>query len=170
MPGVLHYVVIGFRANLANEIFISIPTTSTENTMLSSIFLSFFLLFQIPGATPPRPRETPKPSETPKAAETPQPQKDEPPVVTQHSIQVGGRKLDYTVTTGFMPIKNAVSGDTEARIFYMAYTMDNAAGKAPVDVLVQRRAGFGVGLAASRRSRAAAYQDAGRRNDAAAAV
>ena len=62
----------------------------------------------------------------------PQPQKDEPPVVTHHSIQLGGRKLDYTVTTGFMPLKNAVSGDTEARIFYMAYTMDNPPAKRPL--------------------------------------
>ncbi len=51
-------------------------------------------------------------------------QKDEPAVVTKHSARVGGRSLNYTVTTGFMPIKNAISGETEARIFYMAYTLD----------------------------------------------
>ncbi len=65
-----------------------------------------------------RPAETPKPPETPKVA-------DEPPVVTKHSSRVGGRQLNYTVTTGFMPIRNAVNGETEARIFYMAYTLDN---------------------------------------------
>ncbi len=50
---------------------------------------------------------------------------DGPPVVTRHSIQVGGRTLRYTVTTGVMPLKSA-AGETEARIFYMAYTLDGA--------------------------------------------
>ena len=49
---------------------------------------------------------------------------DGPPVVTRHSITVGGRQLRYTVTTGVMPLKSA-SGETEARIFYMAYTRDD---------------------------------------------
>src|SRR5688572_15891166 len=84
--------------------------------MLASIVLPVLLLFQVQSVTP-RPTETPKPVEA--AA-----QKDEPPVVTRHSARVGGRALNYSVTTGFMPIKNAVSGDTEARIFYMAYTLD----------------------------------------------
>ncbi len=65
-----------------------------------------------------KPAETPKPAATPMVA-------DEPPVVTKHSSRVGGRQLNYTVTTGFMPIRNAVNGETEARIFYMAYTLDN---------------------------------------------
>ncbi len=50
---------------------------------------------------------------------------DEKPVVTHHEIRTGGRTLRYTVTTGMMPLKNA-AGDTEARLFYMAYTADNA--------------------------------------------
>ena len=85
--------------------------------MLASILLPLILLFQAPTASP-RPTETPKPTETPAA------QKDEPPVITKHTARVGGRTLNYTVTTGFMPIKNPTSGDTEARIFYMAYTLD----------------------------------------------
>jgi len=85
--------------------------------MLASIFLPVLLLFQAPTITP-------KPTETPKPADTVIAQKDEPPVVTKHSARVGARTLNYTVTTGFMPIKNATSGDTEARIFYMAYTLD----------------------------------------------
>src|SRR5688500_5993070 len=89
-----------------------------QNTlMLAVIFLPLLLLFQAPTITP-RPTDTPKP-----AAEVAT-QKDEPPVVTKHAARVGGRTLNYAVTTGFMPIKNAVSGDTEARIFYMAYTLD----------------------------------------------
>ena len=84
--------------------------------MIASILLPLLLLFQAPTVSP-RPSETPKPAEA--AA-----QKDEPPVVTKHTAKIGGRTLNYSVTTGFMPIKNAVSGDTEARIFYMAYTLD----------------------------------------------
>ena len=59
-------------------------------------------------------------------------QPDEPPVVKKQSIRVGGRQLSYTTTTGFMPIKNAVSGETEARIFYMAYTLDDAPAGRPL--------------------------------------
>ncbi|HVF30532.1 MAG TPA: hypothetical protein VNA22_06155 [Pyrinomonadaceae bacterium] len=85
--------------------------------MLASILLPVVLLFQAPTVTP-RPTETPKPDDTVVA------QKDEPPVISKHSATIGGRRLSYTVTTGFMPIKNATSGETEARIFYMAYTVD----------------------------------------------
>jgi carboxypeptidase C (cathepsin A) len=48
---------------------------------------------------------------------------DETPVVTEHSINVGGKTLHYHATVAQMPLKNA-SGETEAHIFYMAYTLD----------------------------------------------
>ncbi len=48
---------------------------------------------------------------------------DEKPVVTQHSVNVGGKTLHYTATVAQMPLKTA-SGETEAHIFYMAYTLD----------------------------------------------
>jgi len=48
---------------------------------------------------------------------------DETPVVTHHSINVGGKTINYTATAAQMPLKNA-SGETEAHIFYMAYTLD----------------------------------------------
>ncbi len=48
---------------------------------------------------------------------------DETPVVTHHSITVEGKPLNYTATVAQMPLKNS-SGDTEAHIFYMAYTQD----------------------------------------------
>ena len=92
--------------------------------MLASIFLPLILLFQVPAAAQPRPSETPRP--------TPQVQPDEPPIVSRHTIRVGGRQLSYTTTTGYMPIKNAVSGETEARIFYMAYTLDNPPATRPL--------------------------------------
>ncbi len=93
--------------------------------MIASIFVSFFFLFQTPTITTPTPAASPKPSETPQV-------KEEPPVVTKHSITVKGKVLNYTVTTGLMPLKNAQSGEVEARIFYMAYTLDNAPAKRPL--------------------------------------
>jgi carboxypeptidase C (cathepsin A) len=50
---------------------------------------------------------------------------DEKPVVTRHEIRVGNRTLRYTVTTGMMPLRNA-AGETEARIFFMAYNAEGA--------------------------------------------
>ena len=54
---------------------------------------------------------------------------DEKPVVTKHEIEVGSKSLQYTVTTGFMPIKNP-AGETEAHIFFMAYTLDGVTNPA----------------------------------------
>src|SRR5881394_3760314 len=56
-------------------------------------------------------------------AAVPTPTPEEPPVVTHHSITVGGKELKYTATTGMMPIKNR-DGETEARMFFVAYTLD----------------------------------------------
>ena len=58
---------------------------------------------------------------------------DETPVVTKHSINAGGQTLNYTATVAQMPLKDA-AGETEAHIFYMAYTLDSAtdAGKRPL--------------------------------------
>src|SRR5204862_2696266 len=48
---------------------------------------------------------------------------DETPMVTKHSITVNGKTLNYTATVAQMPLKDA-TGETEAHIFYMAYTLD----------------------------------------------
>jgi carboxypeptidase C (cathepsin A) len=71
------------------------------------------------GATP-----RPTPQAPPDAAMT-----DGAPVVTHHSITVGGRAINYSVTTGMMPLRSA-AGETDARIFYMAYTLDGVENKA----------------------------------------
>ena len=94
--------------------------------MLATVFAAL-LLFQAPGASP-RATATPVPSPAPAAVQ----QRDEPPVVTKHSVRVNGRQLNYTATTGFMPIKNAVSGETEARLFFMAYTLDDPPANRPL--------------------------------------
>ncbi len=79
-----------------------------------------------------------QPSSTPSAragaSPSPTPEKDPattdaPPVITKHELRVGGRVLRYTVTTGIMPLRNAATGETEARIFYMAYTLDGVADR-----------------------------------------
>jgi len=57
---------------------------------------------------------------------------DETLSVTHHSITVGGKTLNYTATAAQMPIHSA-SGETEAHIFYVAYTLDGAEpGKRPL--------------------------------------
>jgi len=57
---------------------------------------------------------------------------DETPVVTHHSLSVEGKPINYTATVAQMPLKDA-AGETEAHIFYMAYTLDGAdASKRPL--------------------------------------
>lgn len=57
---------------------------------------------------------------------------DEKPIVTKHKITVGGKTLEYTATVAQMPLKDA-AGETEAHVFYMAYTLDGAdPGKRPL--------------------------------------
>ncbi len=85
--------------------------------------------------------------------------KEEPPIVTHHEIHVGGKVLRYTATTGYMPIRNEESGEIEANIFFMAYTLDGAAPKRPADVLLQRRTRLGFDLAAPGRYRPSPRQD-----------
>jgi carboxypeptidase C (cathepsin A) len=103
---------------------------------------------QPPGSTPQEatPAQTPAPTQTPVAPQgtpprtagatpTPTPGErdaamtDGPPSVTKHEIRVGGRTLRYTATTGVMPLKSA-AGETEARLFYMAYTLDGVSDTA----------------------------------------
>ncbi len=50
---------------------------------------------------------------------------DEEPVVTHHKILLAGKELPYTATAGLMPIRDT-KGEVEARIFYIAYTRDEA--------------------------------------------
>ena len=97
--------------------------------MFKSILLSIVLLFSFTvlslaqQSAQQRPPNVP-PAAQPAAQPTPAPVPDEPPVVTKHEIRLDERTIKYTVTTGMMPIKNQVSGETEARMFFMAYTLD----------------------------------------------
>lgn len=71
------------------------------------------------GAKPPAGHEAKVPADK----EAAKPEKETAPVIRKHSITVNGKTLAYTTTTGLMPIQNAKS-EVEARIFYMAYTLD----------------------------------------------
>jgi carboxypeptidase C (cathepsin A) len=91
---------------------------------------------QPPQQPTPSPAASPSPTPAPGAAgqarapqERPSPSPEESPVVTHHEIHAGGRTLRYTATTGMMPIRNR-DGETEARMFFMAYTLDDAGGRA----------------------------------------
>jgi carboxypeptidase C (cathepsin A) len=94
--------------------------------MIATAALSTLLLFQAPAAGAARTTESPTPR--PQAAE----QREEAPISMKQSARIGGRQINYTTTTGFMPIKNATTGEVEARIFYMAYTMDNPPAGRPL--------------------------------------
>jgi carboxypeptidase C (cathepsin A) len=75
------------------------------------------------------PQRVERPAEKPveKAADKPA-EKEEAPVVTKHELRLAsGRVLRYSVTTGLMPLKSD-AGEVEARLFFMAYTLDRTSG------------------------------------------
>src|SRR6184192_1427879 len=117
--------------------------------MLAAIILFFALLSplqepdfqgrrQFPPQTPtPTPQAMASPAASPTGSpsaqqrgpqERPSPSPEEPPVLTKHEIRAGGRTLRYTATVGMMLIKNR-EGETEARIFFMAYTLDEGGNR-----------------------------------------
>src|SRR4051794_40186364 len=104
--------------------------------MLATIFLPLLFLFQAPGSGPvERQRQSEiqaSPTPSPQPRTSPSPERDDQPVVSKHTVKIANRSLSYTSTTGFMPIKNAVSGETEARLFYIAYTLDDPPNKRPL--------------------------------------
>jgi carboxypeptidase C (cathepsin A) len=63
------------------------------------------------------------PQEKPAETKAAKPAVNETPVVRKHEITLRGRTLQFTTTAGMMPIRNK-DGETEAHIFYMAYTLD----------------------------------------------
>src|SRR4029453_16275935 len=112
--------------------------------MFASLLILLALMFQAgPGQQqrqPPAQQPTPTPVVTTTASQpsgpggraqaqpSPSPSPEESPVVTKHEIRAGSRVLRYTATSGMMPIKNR-EGETEARMFFMAYTLDDAGNR-----------------------------------------
>jgi carboxypeptidase C (cathepsin A) len=97
--------------------------------VLGSTFLTLALASLVPAQAPQAPRRADEPP--PKPAEKTQ-EKATPPgeiVVTKHRIDLAGKPLAYTATTGTLPIRNE-QGDTEAQIFFVAYTKDDEGDRA----------------------------------------
>ncbi len=78
-------------------------------------------------AQDPKPAEKEKEKE--KEKDKPKEAEDEKPIVTHGEVAIGGKAWKYTATTGFMPLRDA-DGNLEAKIFYMAYTLDDAGDRA----------------------------------------
>lgn len=95
--------------------------------MIAHIILSTILLFGSAqrGRQPEAAQAGAQQQGSERTAESVRQMAEEPPVVTKHQINAGGKTLSYTVTTGMMPIKNQ-AGETEASMFFMAYTLDGA--------------------------------------------
>lgn len=49
---------------------------------------------------------------------------DNPPVETHQKVAVNGESIAYTARAGYLPLRNATSGDIEAHIFYTFYARD----------------------------------------------
>jgi carboxypeptidase C (cathepsin A) len=85
---------------------------------------------------------TAKPKADEPAKEKSKTSSDEEPVVTHHRMSLNGKELKYTATAGLMPIKDA-KGEVEARIFFIAYALDDAAPTASRPVLFSFNGGPG---------------------------
>jgi carboxypeptidase C (cathepsin A) len=91
-----------------------------------------------PAATPEKPAESGRP-ESGKPESNEATDKEEhydvsevPPVITHHQATVNGKTLNYTATTGRLPIKRE-DGKIEAEMFFVAYTLDGQdGGKRPL--------------------------------------
>lgn len=102
--------------------------------MPASAILPLIALLALPQAARPQGGPAPEPGHSEEVAATKanpaegkkedkKEEKEEPPIVTHHELRVGGKVLKYTATAGLMPLRNE-AGDLEARIFYVAYTLD----------------------------------------------
>ena len=93
--------------------------------MTLALALTLFLAQDRRAAPPQQPAPAPPAATSPAQ---PRPLIEEPPVTTKHSITVNGKTLNYTATTGQLPIKSA-TGEIEALMFYIAYTLDGTPDK-----------------------------------------
>jgi carboxypeptidase C (cathepsin A) len=90
-------------------------------------------------ANPDKSAESAKPAEPSKSEEVTDKDKEEhfdvsevPPVITHHQITLNGKTLNYTATTGRLPLKRA-DGKIEGEMFFVAYTLDGQdAAKRPL--------------------------------------
>ena len=62
--------------------------------------------------------------------------------VTKHSVTIGEQTVDYTVTTGTMPLRD-IKNEQDAYIFYIAYTRDGIKDKTKRPLLFSFNGGPG---------------------------
>jgi len=55
---------------------------------------------------------------------------EEAAAVTRHTLTLGGRTLAYTATAGHLIARHVDTGDAQASLFYVAYTLDGASAVA----------------------------------------
>ena len=102
--------------------------------MIASLLLHATLLAALPGgADHARPTEPAvvspdRAKESVDGEKEKNPASEEKPVVTRHQVTVNGRVLKYTATVGMLPITTS-TGETEAHMFYVAYTADTPGGR-----------------------------------------
>jgi carboxypeptidase C (cathepsin A) len=77
-----------------------------------------------------------------KEKEKPKTSVDEEPIVTHHQLHIDGKDFAYTATAGLMPLKDT-KGEVEARVFFVAYTRDDAGLTAARPVLFSFNGGPG---------------------------
>ena len=70
---------------------------------------------------------------------------DVPPVETHQKITLNGETVAYTAGAGYMPLRNATTGQSEAHLFFTYYSKDNGGAGRPVMFFV----GGAPGVAAS---------------------
>jgi carboxypeptidase C (cathepsin A) len=64
-------------------------------------------------------------SQTPPA----KPETEPEPVVTKHELQAGAKRLNYSVTTGRLPLANEQTGVVEGHVFFIAYSLETPTPK-----------------------------------------
>ncbi len=69
---------------------------------------------------------------------------DAPPVETHQKMTVNGEAIAYTARAGFMPLRNATTGQPEAHLFYTSYTRDGVSDPSTRPVLFFLGGGPGV--------------------------
>lgn len=78
-----------------------------------------------PGAQNQPPQSVPAAAAVPAGPVKPEPE----PVVTKHELKLSNRTLKYTATAGRLPLVNEQTGQTEAHVFFMSYTLDTPTPK-----------------------------------------
>ena len=92
-------------------------------TLLCAVGSGLSANAQPPAARPDMPAANAAPSPSRDAAP---PKEPAPPIDRRHQITLRGTTLEYLSTTGMMPLKND-AGETDAHLFFVAYTRVDAA-------------------------------------------